>query len=513
MDKEVQIATNKAAMKPQLSDKQKAEIDRHAADIERNEGAQAAKRYRYAQEDELLNEQAGQNYRLDGEGYAAALDALKEQFPYYIDDVEYTTRQKMVGNASGIQGSNFTNKEDYAYVKPRYNRPAAARSGYFDTTITGEGKRAADRTGYQNWAVQQHRTTDKQEGNVSARRVSETPEPGTPGAPTPTPDSDNDTPSSNLQQRSRQVRERRRESERQEEMRGAVENDAATWMPVNVEGKSLANATEHPNLTKYKDASPEQRKTMLDDPDFVDKLDADLTKVKGTPAAQEWRDLNSARVGRDRHDKAGMVREKYAKPLDYTEHIKGRRSPDRPGGISEEAAREVLRNDPSIQDMVRTQSDFQLRQQSDVARKARTDAKDSYEDKIAERHEKTVVKLEQARAIKAMMANNASPDRPVVHYQDPGNPGNPSGTTGGNRPGFSPSSGGASTNPKGPHLAAFRRQLDELLMEHGEEPDLNDRINRLKGHFITNTSLTDDDMEQTVVDAKFDDMDKRMRPS
>jgi hypothetical protein len=112
-----------------------------------------------------------------------------------------------------------------------------------------------------------------------------------------------------------------------------------------------------------------------------------------------------------------------------------------------------------------------------------------------------------------MMANNASPDRPVVHYQDPGNPGNPSGTTGGNRPGFSPSSGGASTNPKGPHLAAFRRQLDELLMEHGEEPDLNDRINRLKGHFITNTSLTDDDMEQTVVDAKFDDMDKRMRPS
>jgi len=83
---------------------------------------------------------------LNGQGYAYALSALQEQFPYYITNISYRDLE------SGY---------DQGYVKPRFNRPAKALSGYFDPTIRGEGditvagekktgKVSADKTRFQN---------------------------------------------------------------------------------------------------------------------------------------------------------------------------------------------------------------------------------------------------------------------------------------------------------------------------------------------------------------------------
>lgn len=79
---------------------------------------------------------------LNGQGYQYAMDALQEQFPYYIDRVHWQPwRENAVGD------------KDEGYVKPRFVRPAGAQAGYFDETILGTAKVPADRIRFQNYAV------------------------------------------------------------------------------------------------------------------------------------------------------------------------------------------------------------------------------------------------------------------------------------------------------------------------------------------------------------------------
>lgn len=63
--------------------------------------------------------------RLNGEGYDKALQALKEQFPYYIANVSWQPR---------LRGAT-----DTGYVKPGFNRPTEARVGYFDGPMGPDG--------------------------------------------------------------------------------------------------------------------------------------------------------------------------------------------------------------------------------------------------------------------------------------------------------------------------------------------------------------------------------------
>lgn len=97
---------------------------------------------------------------LDGAGYKKSMDALREQFPYYIKKVEW--KQPRSGGF------------DFGYVKPKFNRPAGVLSGYFDPTISGSptgaeknksngvtGKITADRTRFQNIGVK--RVTEESE--------------------------------------------------------------------------------------------------------------------------------------------------------------------------------------------------------------------------------------------------------------------------------------------------------------------------------------------------------------
>jgi len=90
---------------------------------------------------------------LDGDGYAKALEALQEQFPYYIKEVRFRRLEK---------GKSANGRLDTGYVKPFYIRPEAALVGYYDETVMGQsdvrlsserytgGKMTADRAFYQN---------------------------------------------------------------------------------------------------------------------------------------------------------------------------------------------------------------------------------------------------------------------------------------------------------------------------------------------------------------------------
>jgi hypothetical protein len=88
--------------------------------------------------------------RLDGAGYEAALNALQEQFPYYL-----TTHYQPWRGSMGIEALTARSREgtaDTGYVAPRHNRPQAAQAGYFNDRV-GQGKVEASSTRYQNFRV------------------------------------------------------------------------------------------------------------------------------------------------------------------------------------------------------------------------------------------------------------------------------------------------------------------------------------------------------------------------
>lgn len=93
-----------------------------------------------------------QPLKLNGRGYAVALQALHEQFPAYIEEpVFHEWRDAKVSPG----------REDSGYVRPRHNRPKDALSGYFDPLVPRspygggphepiKGKVYADSTRWQN---------------------------------------------------------------------------------------------------------------------------------------------------------------------------------------------------------------------------------------------------------------------------------------------------------------------------------------------------------------------------
>jgi len=133
--------------RPTLTKAELADIDARA----RKDNDDDERKYKIARSELIsaaLDKKAQRNYRLDGEGYAASMEALREQFPYYIANVEYKHRDPEHGTVE----DPFTNETDKGYVKPRYIRPEGAKEGYFDDTITGRKKISADRLNYANWA-------------------------------------------------------------------------------------------------------------------------------------------------------------------------------------------------------------------------------------------------------------------------------------------------------------------------------------------------------------------------
>lgn len=161
---------------PRLTRSDMAEIeDKARAFSEKStvRGKTTDERYRIARAQlisQKLEEKASNKYRLDAEGYRSALEALREQFPYYIDSIEmYTSRDE--GDAENLR---FTNSKDTGYVAPRYLRPANAMEGYFDVDVDGAGmergtgKTPAKYTNYANWRNNPLRTSKTSEPEEDA---------------------------------------------------------------------------------------------------------------------------------------------------------------------------------------------------------------------------------------------------------------------------------------------------------------------------------------------------------
>jgi len=143
---------------PQLTGTELANLESEARDAAQGD-ERKYRQYRAELMDAALEDKRSRFYQLDGEGYAAALEALKEQYPYYIASVSFAHRDDAM-NAAGERADEaakpelrrrFKGGSDQGYVKPRYNRPEEALEGYYDSSITGSGKIAASNTNFQNW--------------------------------------------------------------------------------------------------------------------------------------------------------------------------------------------------------------------------------------------------------------------------------------------------------------------------------------------------------------------------
>jgi hypothetical protein len=91
---------------------------------------------------QLRNDWQSQNeykFRLNGRGYADAMSALQEQFPYYFKTRYQPTREM----------ERIETEKDKGYVEPGRNRPTAARAGQFGTKVNQGEKFSASHADYQ----------------------------------------------------------------------------------------------------------------------------------------------------------------------------------------------------------------------------------------------------------------------------------------------------------------------------------------------------------------------------
>lgn len=180
-----------------------------------------AARFRYFRSelmDGLMDEKESRMYQLDADGYADAMKALQEQFPYFIANVD----TKKLTDRSG-QPAKRTER-DTGYVRPNYNRPKAVRAGYFDEEIEGKGKYSAADTNYQNWGVRNRGKQNDTEKEVSSE---ETP----------------------MQQKRK---EQAAAAARQIQLTAKTEMTAALKAPVKEYGSLIAGTDNFPNKGQYK---------------------------------------------------------------------------------------------------------------------------------------------------------------------------------------------------------------------------------------------------------------------
>lgn len=112
--------------------------------------------------EDALRDKEATKFQLDGEGYAVALDALREQYPYYIKNVQYIHNKDPRARDMGLSPET-----DSGYVKPKYNRPTAVQAGWYGEKI-GAKKHSAEQTNYQNWSQRGHKLTPIQQGAATA---------------------------------------------------------------------------------------------------------------------------------------------------------------------------------------------------------------------------------------------------------------------------------------------------------------------------------------------------------
>ena len=189
------------------------------------------------------------NYRLDGRGYDAAMNSLREQFPYYLKQPNNTVNEKVAGY-----------RRDKGYVKPRYNRPAEAQAGYYDKTITGAGKISADQVDYQNAGygvqVQAVRDREAREAQEAAQRQQQ--QAGTPAA--------TGTQATGAQAAGTQTQQQQFAGIVRSQSTSAASVNLANALIPNIRGSAMLNQTdENARFANELLAKKDQGGTALDD--------------------------------------------------------------------------------------------------------------------------------------------------------------------------------------------------------------------------------------------------------
>lgn len=115
--------------------------------------------------DAAMEEKSKRMYQLDADGYHSAMEALQEQFPYFIARVDYRP-------LPGKNGPARSTEKDSGYVRPGYNRPRAVQAGYFDPEINGSGKFSASRLNNQNYGAS--RVRESADGGEAAAEAGTT---------------------------------------------------------------------------------------------------------------------------------------------------------------------------------------------------------------------------------------------------------------------------------------------------------------------------------------------------
>ena len=140
---------------PTLSKKEIADIEERAK-VGNEDNPREERKQRAEFIDNAMEEKKRNVYQLDGEGYAAALDAMREQFPYYIEDVEYMHRRGGLRNGEQIDRDSealraYGTGSDKGYVKPGYLKPTEAKSGWYGKNI-GSARHSAEEDNWANWS-------------------------------------------------------------------------------------------------------------------------------------------------------------------------------------------------------------------------------------------------------------------------------------------------------------------------------------------------------------------------
>ena len=163
VEEKIRAKENDYAAKPRLTEREVAAIERRAVEEARNFDPAAnaqikdkadrlpddpqkrilALKSRFMEN--AMEDKANRMYQLDSEGYQVAMDALKEQFPYFIQDARWRPNASKDEHVTGLR------TKDTGYVRPGYNRPKAVQAGYFDEEINGKGKFPASELANQNY--------------------------------------------------------------------------------------------------------------------------------------------------------------------------------------------------------------------------------------------------------------------------------------------------------------------------------------------------------------------------
>lgn len=223
-------------------------------------------------------------YRLNGLGYKAAQDALKEQFPYYIGQANATWK---VGEHTPIGG------HDKGYVEPGALRPSAARANLFG---------GAQGSGQDTQPFMSARTADRARPMVDRYQRSSTPAAGTSPAEAPAGSSGAAGASPTRRPVAGQAERRLEQQQKVREVARKVKSglgwvDGPGANPGGVPNPDLAD------LKRYHDMGDAEFLEATRQPDFTEKFDAALTKAHAnvgdftTPHLSEWEAVRGPRSG------------------------------------------------------------------------------------------------------------------------------------------------------------------------------------------------------------------------